>query len=371
MDTARLKESFARIAMYGDEVPLFFYSDLFIKNPEVRELFPISMKSQRDHLVGALVQIVSNVDRVDDLTVFLQGLGRDHRKFGALAGHYDAVGASLLTTLEHFAGDTWTPELADDWKAAYDLIASVMSAAAKEDESKRPPFWRGTVVACERRSFDICALQIRPEPHLDYVPGQSVAVETPRRPRLWRYYSIANAPRENDTLDFHVRLIDGGAVSMVLARGLPIGDELRIGPPVGVLTLDAASSRDILMVAGSTGLAPLKAMVEQIGGLPVQPRVHLFFGARTAEELYDLPGLEKLAAEHPWLSVIPIVTSDQRFTGEVGKMPDVLARWGSWSGHDAYIAGPTEMVHETAGRLMAAGMPREQIHVEDFGWSEP
>src|SRR6266478_4064568 len=71
LDVVRLRESFARVAMHGDEVPLFFYSDLFIKHPEVRELFPISMKAQRDHLVGALGQIVGQVDRVDDLTLFL------------------------------------------------------------------------------------------------------------------------------------------------------------------------------------------------------------------------------------------------------------------------------------------------------------
>ena len=59
MDVARLKSSFARIAMYGDEVPLHFYADLFLKHPETRELFPVSMQAQRGHLVEALVTIVS------------------------------------------------------------------------------------------------------------------------------------------------------------------------------------------------------------------------------------------------------------------------------------------------------------------------
>src|ERR1700733_8708818 len=66
LDIVRLRESFARVAMHGDEVPLFFYSDLFIKNPEVRDLFPISMEAQRGHLVDALVKIVSSVDRTDE-----------------------------------------------------------------------------------------------------------------------------------------------------------------------------------------------------------------------------------------------------------------------------------------------------------------
>jgi hemoglobin-like flavoprotein len=98
--------------MHGDELPLFIYSDLFIKHPEVRDLFPISMAAQRGHLVDALVKIVAQVDSVDALTTFLQGLGRDHRKFGAVSEHYAAVGDSLLTTLEHFSGPSWTPSLA-------------------------------------------------------------------------------------------------------------------------------------------------------------------------------------------------------------------------------------------------------------------
>ena len=357
--------------MHGDEVPLFFYSDLFIRHPEARELFPISMKAQRDHLIAALAQIVSQVDRVDDLSAFLRGLGRDHRKFGAVADHYDAVRDSLIATIAHFAGDTWTPELAVDWTDAYNLVASVMIAAAKDDEATRPPFWQGTVIACEQRAFDISVLQVRPEPRLEFEPGQSVAIESPRRPRLWRYYSIANAPRDDGTLDFHVRLVDGGAVSIALTYGQAVGGSLRLGPPVGVLTLDQGSRRDLLMVAGSTGLAPLKAIVEQVAALPVRPHVHLFFGARTAEGLYDMPYLEMAAAEHHGLTVVPTVTADRRFRGESGSVPDVVMRAGDWSGHEVFLAGPSEMVRDTYERLTSAGTPRAQIHVEDFGWSEP
>jgi NAD(P)H-flavin reductase/hemoglobin-like flavoprotein len=372
LDGVRLRESFARIAMHGDELPLFFYSDLFIKHPEVRELFPVSMAAQRGHFTDALAKIISQVDRVDDLTGFLQGLGRDHRKFGAAAGHYQAVGASLLATMEHFSGPAWTPELARDWRAAYELVASVMITAAAADEKLRPAWWRGTVVTYERRAFDVSVLLVRPEPRMDYLPGQSVAIESPSRPRLWRYYSIANAPRPDGLLEFHIRLIDGGAVSMALTSSTIADTELRLGPPVGALTLSQPSSgRDLLLVAGSTGLAPLKAILDQVAALPQPPKVHLFFGARTRDGLYDLDSLEKMAAQHPWLTVTPAVSAETRFAGETGSLPDVVARHGDWPGHDAYLAGPTEMVQETVTRLTSAGMARDQIHIEDFGWSEP
>jgi NAD(P)H-flavin reductase len=372
LDVARLRESFAHVAVHGDELPLFFYSDLFLKHPEVRDMFPVSMAAQRSHLVDALVKIVSQVDSVDDLTAFLQGLGRDHRKFGVNAEHYDAVGASLLATLKHFSGPAWTPELAADWNAAYELIGSVMTAAASADEQVRPPWWRGTVVAREARSFDVSVLQVQPEPRMDYLPGQSVAIEAPGRPRLWRYYSMANAPRQDGLLEFHVRLIDGGAVSMALTSRTVAGTELRLGPPVGVLTLgQPASGRDLLLVAGSTGLAPLKAIADQVTTLAQPPKVQLFFGARTADGLYDLDSLEKMAAQYSWLTITPVVSADPRFAGQTGRLPDVVARHGDWSGHDAYLAGPTTMVRDAAAQLASAGMAQDQIHIEDFGWSEP
>jgi NAD(P)H-flavin reductase/hemoglobin-like flavoprotein len=372
LDVARLRECFAAVAAHGDELALFFYSDLFLRHPETRELFPVSMAAQRGHFTDALVKIVAQADRVEELAGFLEGLGRDHRKFGAVAGHYDAVGTSLLATLEHFAGPAWSPELAADWKEAYQLVGSVMSRAAVADEAERPAWWRGTVVGFEPRGFDVCVLSVRPEPRLEYAPGQSVAIETAARPRLWRYYSMANAPRPDGLLEFHVRLIDGGAVSMALTSDAIVDTELRLGPPVGVLTLGQPSSgRDLLLVGGSTGLAPLKAILDQVTALPQPPKVHLFFGARTADGLYDLDSLEKMAAQHPWLTVTPAVSADSRFDGETGSLPDVVARHGDWSGYEAYLAGPTEMVQEAVDRLASAGLAKDHIHIEDFGWSEP
>jgi NAD(P)H-flavin reductase len=99
--------------------------------------------------------------------------------------------------------------------------------------------------------------------------------------------------------------------------------------------------------------------------------VHLFVGARRAEGLYDLPDLEKLSALAPWLTVTPCVSDDRDYPGARGLLPDVVARSGSWIHRDAYLAGPTPTVQGTAARLAAQGVPREQIHVEDFGWSEP
>jgi NAD(P)H-flavin reductase len=108
-----------------------------------------------------------------------------------------------------------------------------------------------------------------------------------------------------------------------------------------------------------------------VAGLPQPPKAHLFVGARAADGLYDLDSLEKMAAQHPWLTVTPAVSAGSKFAGQTGSLPDVVARHGDWSDRDAYLAGPTEMVREAVTRLASAGLPQDQIHIEDFGWSEP
>jgi NAD(P)H-flavin reductase len=130
---------------------------------------------------------------------------------------------------------------------------------------------------------------------------------------------MANAPREDGTLDFHIRMVDGGMVSPVLTRGVNVGSSLRLGPAVGTFGLTAPPERDILMVAGGTGLAPVKAIVEQVAEFRDPPRVHLFFGARHAEDLYDLPELEKMAAGWSWLTVLPAASDDPYYRVKPGK----------------------------------------------------
>lgn len=369
-DAQRLKENFAHVAMHGDEVALFFYSDLFLRNPEVRDLFPISMSAQRDRLLAALGRIVSDVDNLDRLVPYIQALGRDHRKFGAIAEHYEAVGVSLIATLAHFSGPQWTDDLAAAWKRAYTLVARVMTDAAAADEGHRPAWWDATVIHHELRSVDVAVFRVSTTPRLAYEPGQSVAVESEERPRIWRFLSMANAPRADATLDFHVRMIAGGALSTALARNVRPGSRLRLGPPVGELKLDTTSGRSILLVAGSTGLAPLKALAEQVAERGSPPPVHLFFGARDRDGLYDLPELEKMAARSPWLTLTPAVSDDPAYDGEKGMLCDVVARCGTWRDHDAYVCGSTPMVTATVERLASLGVPRHQIHIEDFGWSQ-
>jgi len=364
-----MRASFGKAAAHGDQVPLWFYSHLFLTHPETRDMFPVSMAHQRDRLFSALGEVMARVDDLPALVPILQQLGRDHRKFGALAAHYPAVGASLLATLEHFDED-WDDALAASWTEAYGLIAEVMVGAA-EEAADAPPWWEAEVVAHERRTLEVAVLRLRPTSPLGYLPGQAVSLEIDQRPRLWRWYSPANAPRPDGSLELHVKARDGGPVSSALVRLTRVGDVVRLGPPVGHLALDTGSDRDLLLVAGGTGLAPMKALVDQVARQGPQRRVDLFVGARTEDGLYDRADLRRLEQEHPWLAVTCAVSHEKGSEMEHGDIADVVLRHGPWTSRDVYVAGNPATVEDTVTRLHQHGVPMGRIRTEVFAPSRP
>lgn len=367
MDPAALKNSWALVAKSGDEVPLFFYSHLFLSHPEVREMFPVSMAAQRDKLVGALGAVVSNAAELDEVVPFLQQLGRDHRRFSVIAEHYSAVGASLLATLQHFLGAAWTSQLAADWAEAYGLVATVMVQSAEEAADDSPAWWPAEVLGVDRRTMDITIVQLRPEEPLPYEPGQSIALEIPYRPRRWRYFSPANAPRSDGSIELHIQLIAGGQVSGAAVRSLRKGDTVRLGAPVGDTLQLPKENKNLLMVAGGTGLAPLRAMLEQLDreGQAV-PSVHLFHGARMPWNLYEHAQLTRLT-QRPWFSYTPVVSDDTSYPGQQGMVGTVAAQYGPWPGHVAMVCGSPAMVAHTVAELTGAGTPEADILTESFG----
>jgi NAD(P)H-flavin reductase/hemoglobin-like flavoprotein len=371
MDTASLKASWRNVVAAGDDVPLYFYSHLFLSHPELRAMFPLQMTGQRDKLVTALGAVISNVDELDKVVPLLEQLGRDHRRFSVVTQHYEAVGASLLATLKRFLGPSWTADLADTWAQAYGLVAKVMVAAAEQDEDVSPAVWEADVVRVERRSVEVAVIEVAPREPFRYRAGQSVAVEIPQRPRLWRYFSPANAPDPTGRLQFHIQPIAGGLVSSAVVRRLGQGDTIKMGAPVGEqLTLpEDRRLPDLLLVAGGTGLAPLRAVLDQIDrgweATGSAPRVRLFHGSRMPWNLYDHEHLTALARK-PWFDYTPVVSDDPTYQGAKGLVGTVAAKAGDWSGRTAMVCGSPDMVRYTVQELTAAGIPAASIRREQF-----
>jgi NAD(P)H-flavin reductase/hemoglobin-like flavoprotein len=364
---AAIKETFRYVADAGDKAVGFFYGQLFLRQPHLRQLFPPAMDEQRDRLFCALGRIVDSLSTPDEMAAYLSQLGRDHRKYQVEPEMYEAVGAALLATLRAFARDAFTSEAQEAWTQVYLAGSSLMIKAAEEDAAQSPASWTAEVVEVDHRADDIAVLIIAPDQPLPFLAGQHLTVQTPRWPRVWRPYSIACMPRDDGLLMLHVKAVPGGWVSTALVRYTSPGSQLVLGPPLGTMTLERAADRDLLCVAGGTGLSPIKAIIEQAvrKSAVTQRRIYLYYGARRRHELYDLADLWRLEDAYSGFQVIPVTSDDPAFDGMQGNVGRVAARYMPHTECEAYVAGPPEMVRETVRVLARAGLEHERIHFDD------
>jgi NAD(P)H-flavin reductase/hemoglobin-like flavoprotein len=362
---ATIRTSFALVEPQSEALGRHFYSTLFSQAPETRGLFPLNMEVQRSRLLRALVHVVQMVDQPEDLVPFLEQLGRDHRKFGVLTAHYDAVGGALLSAIGTFAGSAWTAEVEKAWTDAYGMVAGAMRTAAELDAG--PASWMGRVVDHRRIGWDLALIALQTSEPIPFRAGQYVSVETPQRPRLWRYLSPACAPRADGVLEFQVRAVNGGWVSRAIVAHSRLGDTWRIGPPMGRMHVGPGGDQEVLMVAGGTGMAPIKSMLQELAQRRDPPRTQVFIGGRTWEDLYDFESLRKLSYSNAWLNVIPVVEKDESGSGaEHGTLADVVTRYGAWANHEVLVCGSPSMTRSTVSRMLVAGTPLDRIRYDPF-----
>ena len=361
MNTDALRASWAQVATYGDLAAKHFYATLFILAPETRQMFPHSMSAQNDKLLAALGHIVSNVDRPDILGPFATELGADHRRFEAKPRHYAVVGQALLATLERFLGPVFTAELREDWRSAYQAVSDMMVNGADVAAGRTPPWWTCIVLDVLRPNPEVVVFTVLPDYFIEYRAGQSMPVQGPRRDG-WRYLSPANAPRPDGTIEFHLRAV--GAVSSGMVRHLKPGDQLQLGTPIGIGLADYAdSAKDLVMIAGGTGVAPMRAVIEAMAHERPR-RTELVYGATTASGLYAHPTLVSLAAQANWLTYIPTVQWGPHWRGRTGTAIDVALSCTAWQDADVMVCGSPDMVSATTQALHNRGLPSGQIFTE-------
>lgn len=369
-DPRLLQESFALVETEADKLASHFYALLFLEDPALRDLFPPMMDAHRDRLITALITLVHRAHDTETMDEYIRQLGRDHRRFGVRPEHYTVVGQCLLSTLRRFAGPRWTAEMDGCWYAAFQRVAAIMIEAANEAAQECPPWWGAHVVAHHRPNGSTAVVTLEPDSPYPFRAGQYASVETMRWPRVWRPYSIANAPAADGLLHLHVKAIDAGWVSSALVHHSRVGDVVRLGPPVGSMVCDPRSQRDVLLLGGGTGLAPMMALAEELSRWNDHRRIHLYFGVRRIEDLYGLERLAALVKRDPLLRVVPCVSEDHRFRGERGILADVLAQHApehdNWTRHDVFVAGSGPMVTGTVRRLLDFGVDQRRVRFDSF-----
>ncbi|MET3578430.1 hemoglobin-like flavoprotein [Mesorhizobium robiniae] len=135
-DQIRLvQDSFRQVVAIRVAAAALFYERLFAINPDLRALFPVTdMTKQGAKLMASLGFVVHGLDRADTILPTVRVLARRHVAYGAKEHHYPIVGQALIEALAAGLGEAFTPAVRDAWETAYGLLASVMIAAAREDQ---------------------------------------------------------------------------------------------------------------------------------------------------------------------------------------------------------------------------------------------
>jgi NAD(P)H-flavin reductase/ferredoxin len=224
---------------------------------------------------------------------------------------------------------------------------------------------RAQVTNVEQVSPIIKRIFLWPEEPLEFAAGQFARLRFGNLPA--RAYSMASAPGE-EALEFHIRLIPGGQASEHISTSLSVGDEVEIEGPYGNAHLRPEDDSPLVLVAGSSGLAPAKSIVRTALRNQPERQVHLYFGVRSEAHVYDESELKLLVSRYENLRIDTILSEPDSDTGRrVGNLAEILAE--DLDRHrkaQFYMAGPPEMVDAVSRTVVEFGIARDQIHADPF-----
>ena len=211
----------------------------------------------------------------------------------------------------------------------------------------------------------ILSLDIESGGPFDFTAGQYAALAFEGLPA--RDFSMASAPGAA-RLEFHIRLVTGGRVTRHVMNALRIGDAVSVSGPTGTAHYRENHRGPILLVAGGSGLAPIKSIAESALAGGARQEMFLYFGARAERDVYLEKHFTALAARHPNLRVVTVLSEpDGPTRRRTGWLADTLSSdFDTLDGFKAYLAGPPIMVETCTERLLALGLARRDCHADAF-----
>ncbi|WP_455204488.1 CDP-6-deoxy-delta-3,4-glucoseen reductase [Kaarinaea lacus] len=190
-----------------------------------------------------------------------------------------------------------------------------------------------------------------------------------------RSFSIANAPHDDEFIILHIRHIDGGDFTGYVFDQLQEKSILRIEGPLGGFYLREDSDRPMIFVAGGTGFAPIKSIIEHALAQEIIRPMHFYWGARAKRDLYQHRLAEHWAQNNNNVIYTPVLSdsseSDQ-WTGRSGWVHDaVLTDFADLSGYDVYASGPPAMVTAASEAFIAKGLSKDRFFSDAFEYQTP
>lgn len=186
-----------------------------------------------------------------------------------------------------------------------------------------------------------------------------------------RNYSIANSPKQNTALEFHIRSRENGLFSSQLFSGsLKSGAIIRLRGPLGSFYLnDDSVGKPLIFLVTGTGFAPIKSMLQDIVATQPNRRLHLYHGARTQADLYDETALGEILARLPHARYTPVLSRPQGdWQGATGYVTEhVLRDYADLSAHEVYACGLPAMIASSKIALTTqAKLPENAFYSDPF-----
>lgn len=185
-----------------------------------------------------------------------------------------------------------------------------------------------------------------------------------------RSFSLANAPHDDEFIELHIRHVEKGEFTAYVFDYMKEKSMVRIEGPHGDFYLREDSPRPMIFVAGGTGFAPIKSIVEHAFAAGVTRSMALYWGARAKVDLY----LDKLPrqwteeyANFQYSPVLSAPAEGDRWQGRTGFVHEaVVADHPDLCAYDVYAAGPPAMVRAVRDACIARGLPPEQFFSDPF-----
>jgi NAD(P)H-flavin reductase/ferredoxin len=284
-----------------------------------------------------------------------------------LQGRVDhgAYQASVLTEAMRARGQALmcTAVALDDVEVEVDGVASLAAGATAAQR------WVARVATMRRLSDDLMHMQLAlPEgQRIEYAAGQYINIVLSDGAK--RAFSFSSAPQAggNGTIELQVRRIAGGRFTTAVFTTMREGDTIEFEGPLGRFVLND-SERPILFVAGATGFAPIKSIVEDAFTRGITRPMQLYWGVRGAKDLYLVDVVEGWQREHANFRFEPVLSEpDDAWTGRRGLVHEaMLADHPDLAGFEVYTCGSVKMVQAAVPDFMAHGLGEQFCFTDAF-----
>lgn len=253
------------------------------------------------------------------------------------------------------------------------LAESDLVIEIEEEESTAPffPVYDFEAEVTENRPCtpDIHSIKLALRQPLDipYAAGQFMEIDIPGTGQS-RAYSMANVYQKNGMIEFQVKRVNGGKGSNYMCDLRP-SDRVTGSGPYGKMQL-RDRNKDLVFIAGGSGMAPIKALLEELLPGSFEKKAWFFYGARTKKDLYLTEQWADLEKRNPHFRFIPALSQPEEtdeWDGETGYIADVVKRYISHAEDmDAFLCGPPVMIDTSIKALSAAGIKGSNVFYDEF-----